>query len=140
MIYSDKLYFDKMKLEDVYKFKNWGKHSISLYDDYNFYEDSKKDIEDWFSWKTHGRRVLYFTIFEEGEPIGYLSFKRINKFFKTAVLGIVLNPDKVSCGYGTEILLRMLSYYFNEMNFSKIYLSVAGYNDRAKRLYKKNGI
>lgn len=128
-----------MKLQDVFKFKDWEKHKSSLYADYNFDESTEKEIKDWFLWKTGSFRSKYFTIFLKDTPIGYLSFKSINERKKRAVLGIVIEPGKIEKGFGKEALFRMLKYYFYECNFEKLYLEVARYNKRAILLYKKMG-
>lgn len=141
MIESKRLTFKKMKLEDVYQFKNWGEHKTALLDDYNFVEQTEKEIKDWYEWKTGQLNSLYFTIFlkENQRAIGYISFKDISKLLRTAELGIVLDPNYINQGYGYETLNRMLVFYFEEMKYNKIYLDVALYNKRAYYLYSKIG-
>ncbi|MDO5040696.1 MAG: GNAT family N-acetyltransferase [Peptoniphilus sp.] len=138
MIKSARLSYDKMKIEDVKEFKNWEKHQSSLYDDYNFYEETDKEIEEWYLWKTSfGAR--YYTIFLEEKPIGYISFKHIKEYNKSAVLGLVLNPAFMGQKYGKEALCTMSDVFFNRWGFKKLYLKVARYNQRALSLYKKLG-
>lgn len=139
MINTKNLRMEKMKIEDVYQFRNWSKHTEKLYDDYNFYEASDNAIKDWYKWKTENSRSKYFTIFLEDRAIGYISFKKINKITKSAVLGVVLDPGTINKGYGTEALFEMLKYFFYEMKFEKMYLDVAEYNYRAITVYKKLG-
>ena len=137
MIYSKRLSYRLMSPEDVNAFKNWGRHKSSLYDDYNFYEESPEEILNWYSWKT--ARGKYFTVFLKGDPIGYISFKNIRRLTGSSVLGLVFNPDLVGKAYGEETLVTMLDNYFNKWRFKKIYLRVAAYNKRALALYKKLG-
>ncbi|SHH35493.1 Protein N-acetyltransferase, RimJ/RimL family [Anaerosphaera aminiphila DSM 21120] len=139
MIYSERLIIKKMTLQDVYKFKNWESHESPLFSDYNFDEDSDREIEEWFLWKTSNPRNIYFTIFLKEVPIGYISFKNVNKRKKSAVLGIVIESGKVEKGFGKEVLYRMLNYYFYEWKFEKLYLDVARFNIRAISLYEKMG-
>lgn len=139
MLKSENLLYKKMNLEDVYQFRNWGKHSSPLLDDYNFDETTEEGIRDWFYWKTTMPLSEYYVIFKDNIAIGYISFKDINKIFKTATLGLVLDPNYVNMGFGTEILIYMLDYFFNIRKFKKIYLKVAQFNTRAISLYKKLG-
>lgn len=139
MIRSEHLSFKRMELEDVFQFKNWGKHETSMFDDYNFIEETDEDIQSWFNWKTETFRAIYFTIFLKDKAIGYISFKNMSSLLKTAELGIVLDPNYINKGYGYEALKTMFEYYFNDLKNKKIYLDVAKYNKRAYHLYLKLG-
>ncbi|MGO1580534.1 MAG: GNAT family N-acetyltransferase [Peptoniphilaceae bacterium] len=138
MIYSDKLSFDIMTLDDVYEFKNWSKHKSNLYQDYNFEETTDQEILEWYNWKNR-KNSKYYTIFLDNKPIGYISFKKLNKIKKSAILGLVIDPGKIEKGYGKEALRIMLDFYFNKFKFVKIFLLVARYNKRAINLYEKFG-
>lgn len=135
MINSKRLRFSPMQLSDVYDFKNWAKHKSNLYYDYNFFEESDEDILAWYKWKNKAF-CKYYSIFLGDRAIGYISFKNINKFLKTAVLGIVFDPAYLSQGYGKETMLTMLDVFFNKWDFKKLYLRVAKFNKRALNLYK----
>ncbi|WP_210059814.1 GNAT family N-acetyltransferase [Peptoniphilus stercorisuis] len=139
MLKSKNFSYRKMKLEDVYDFKKWGRHNTPLLDDYNFYEDTDIELKDWFNWKTQNPNNMYFSIFKEDFAIGYISFKYFNKLIKSATLGIVLDPSEINKGYGSEILLYMMDYYFNSLDQKKISLKVATFNKRAISLYSKVG-
>ena len=56
-----------------------------------------------------------------------------------STLGIVLDPNQINKGYGTEILKVFLDYYFNEMKMLKMELEVSSFNKRAYNVYKKLG-
>lgn len=139
MLKSRNLSYERMKLEDVYQFKNWGRHRTVLLNDYNFYEETDEDIKSWFQWKTHSSFNFYYTIFLGDKAIGYISFKNTSSLLKRTTLGLVLDPNFINCGYGTEALVFMLNYFINEKNISKVVLKVAGFNKRAKALYEKVG-
>lgn len=126
-------------LKDVYTFKNWSKHSSYLLLDYNFNEVEEKSIKDWFIWKTHSPFSKYYVILKDSYPIGYISFKNISYFLKSACLGIALNPTYINKGYGGDAIKTMLKYFFDELKFKKISLKVASYNKRALHLYEKIG-
>ena len=87
------LTFRKMTLEDVFTFRNWGRHDSILFLEYNFLEEREKDIEDWYRWKTNKAFSEYYVVLLEEKIIGYLSLKNISKFLKRGVLGVVLDPS-----------------------------------------------
>lgn len=132
------LYFRKLKLEDVYTFKNWKKHESVLFYDYNFMEETEEDIKNWFKWKTEVPFTEYYAIIYKESPIGYMSLKNINKILKTATIGIAMDPNYIDYGLGSLILEKFLDYLRDE-NFKIIYLNVALYNKRAIKVYKKLG-
>ncbi|MBL7576217.1 Protein N-acetyltransferase, RimJ/RimL family [Peptoniphilus asaccharolyticus DSM 20463] len=139
MIKSEHLVFKEMQLEDVKQFKNWGRHSSKMYDDYNFTEQTDEDIKNWYNWKVGVTRSTYYTIFLKDIAIGYISFKNKKPVLKTAEIGIVFDPNYIDRGFGYETLMKMLSVYFIDLEYNKIYLDVAQYNKRAYHLYKKLG-
>ena len=139
MLKSENLSYEKMKVEDICSFQYWGKHETPLLDDYNFYETTEEGFIDWFNWKTKNPLNKYMTIFKDGVPIGYIGYKGFNNIFKTATLGVVLDPNYVNKGYGQEAIITTMDYYFNTLNYKKINLKVARYNKRAIALYEKLG-
>src|SRR5690606_20264266 len=69
------------------------------------------------------------------EFIGRLFLRHVNPDEGSAVLGIDLHPDRLGQRYGTEALSCFLRYYFEVMDFRRLLLSVAAYNERARRSY-----
>lgn len=132
------LSFRKMELEDVFTFKNWARHDSILFLDYNFIEESEKEVVDWFNWKTKKPMSEYYVALFKDKIIGYMSFKNINKILKTAELGIVLDPNYINKGLGKDILKKFLDYA-KDRGFKKIILFVADYNKRAIRVYESLG-
>lgn len=139
MLTSKNLKYDEMKIRDIYQFKNWGRHTTPLLEDYNFIEETDEEIKSWYYWKNSGFFKKYFTVFKGDIAIGYIGFKKINYILRSSTLGIVLDPSYIDQRYGTEILNTMLDYYFNVKNFRKLSLYVAKFNKRAIRLYEKMG-
>ncbi|NMW85689.1 GNAT family N-acetyltransferase [Peptoniphilus sp. AGMB00490] len=132
------LSFRKMEVEDVFTFRNWGKHNSILFLEYNFIEEGEENIIDWYNWKTKRPFSEYYVILLEEKIIGYLSLKNINIFLKRGELGIVLDPNYINKGIGKKILKIFLDYLKNR-NFKKIILLVADYNKRARKVYKSLG-
>ena len=57
----------------------------------------------------------------------------------TSVLGLVLDPNFQSAGYGKRIMEKFLELYFEDYGFDEMTLTVDMFNERAIRLYKSLG-
>ncbi|RKD32088.1 GNAT family N-acetyltransferase [Thermohalobacter berrensis] len=129
-----------LTVEHVYEMRKWGEHLDPLFEDYNFPKLSRTEAKQWFHIKTGERKKkCYGVLNENGRVIGYLTISNIKRIKRNAVLGIVLDPNYLNNGYGTETLKAFLDYYFNELKMKKMYLNVARFNKRAIRCYEKCG-
>lgn len=135
----DYLFFERLTLEHVKKFRDWGLHKSQLFQDYNFNFRDEKECREFLFVKTASPLNKYFAILYSEQIIGFISAKRINYLTKSSTLGIVLNPDLINMGYGSAALKKFLEYYFKKMKMRKIFLHVAGYNERARHVYEKMG-
>ena len=137
---GDRITIEDLKIEHVYGMLKWGKHESPLFDDYNFPDLNQREIVEWFEAKTGKKsKKCYGILNGEGEVIGYLTIKDIRKIRKSAVLGIVFDPNHLNQGYGTETILVFLKYFFNKLKMKTMYLDVARFNKRAIRCYEKCG-
>jgi RimJ/RimL family protein N-acetyltransferase len=94
----------------------------------------------WFDDVLNRQHQIPFAIEDEhGNMIGRLFLRHVRKDERSAVLGIDLHPAKLSQGYGTEALGTFLGYFFQDMGFERMLLSVAAHNTRARRCYESLG-
>lgn len=129
-----------LRLEDVHEMKNWGKHDDPLFKDYNFPDFNDEEILQWYNYRISRRNSKCFAVLnEEDRMVGYISIRNIRKIMKTARLGIVFDPTIINNGYGTEAIITLLDYYFNEVQMKILFLDVAKFNKRAIRCYEKCG-
>ena len=134
-IIGERIFIRPLRVEDVFNMRKWGVHKNPLLSDYNFPEMSDRQIL-----KTKSFFNKYFAILtKEDRLIGYMGIKEIKFLKKESTLGIVFDPDLLDSGYGTETLKYFLKEYFNQMNMKKMYLEVAEFNKRARRVYEKMG-
>ncbi len=139
-IKGDKIIIDRLKLDDVFLMREWGFHDTPLLEDYNFPKMNDKEIKMWYRIKTKSIFNKYYGIRNEEEKlIGYMGIKDIKHFRRISTLGIVLDPNYINKGYGTEILEVFLNEYFTNMRMRKMLLEVASFNKRAHRVYEKIG-
>lgn len=139
-IRGERIVIRPLSLEDVFNMRKWGVHKNPLLSDYNFPEMSDGQIKKWYELKTRSFFNKYFAILsKEDVLIGYMGVKEIKFLKKESTLGIVFDPDLVDSGYGTETLEYFLREYFDQMNMKRMYLEVAEFNKRARRVYEKMG-
>lgn len=139
-IKGERIRINELKVEDVFLMRKWGFHETPLLEDYNFPEMNDEDIKIWYRIKTQSPFNKYYAIRNEKEKlIGYMGIKKIKTFRRQSTLGIVLDPNQVNKGYGTEVLEVFLNYYFTEMKMKKMILEVSSFNRRAYSVYEKLG-
>ena len=136
--YKD-LVFRKLELNHINFIKEWGVHESPLLADYNLSLMSLASLSVWVKIRDTSFSNLYYSIFKDGKMIGYVGLKNIKFFRKKAYLGISLDPNFTSKGYGSIILEGFLKYAFENLNLKTIYLDVNAFNERALKLYKKMG-
>jgi len=75
-----------------------------------------------------------------GEFLGFVYLGDINKPHSRAEFGIsILNPDRLSKGYGTDATRVILWVSFNILGLHSIYLDTYPHNERAIHVYEKVG-
>ncbi len=139
VLWGKKVRVRSMREEDVEKMIHWPLHEDLLFYDYNFPYMDKEERQDWFETKTKGLKRCFSVFDRQGQMVGYISLRNVNWLFKRAEMGIVFNPDRLSKGYGSEAISILLRWYFKELKYKKMILTVAAYNERAMRSYEKVG-
>ena len=136
----DQYYIKDLEAQDRFLLRKWGEFEDPIFYGYNYADMNDTELNYWFSTKQFPFRASYFSVMDyDGNMIGYLGIKDINRFRKSAKLGIVIDPKHVSKGIGKMVMEDFLDYYFNELNMSRLNLEVNGWNERALRLYKRLG-
>lgn len=140
IIIGEKVRIRGLVREDVNKMQLWGKHEDPLFLNYNFPKLTTQEADDWFKIKTLRLKKKCFAIENlENRLVGYISIRDIKWIKKESELGIVLDPNYINQGYGTEAINLFLGYYFNRLRMSSIKLRTAKYNERAIRCYLNCG-
>jgi RimJ/RimL family protein N-acetyltransferase len=76
----------------------------------------------------------------DGLLIGNIGLSDIDWRNRRAVLGIVIGEKEYwGKGYGTEAIMALLRFVFENMNLQRVDLKVFDYNQRAVRCYEKCG-
>ncbi len=129
-----------LEAKDGYLLREWGTFDDPILYGYNYSDMTEAETRYWYNSKRFPFRTQYYVaINNDGHMIGYMGIKEINRFTQSAKLGIVLDPNFVSKGYGTKLLKDFLDYYFNELKMIRMVLEVNSWNERAIKLYEKMG-
>ena len=65
----------EMEYKDVMKMKDWGNHENTLFEGYNVSSLSKIELKYWYMDKVLGLKKKYFSIYFDGEMVGYIGLK-----------------------------------------------------------------
>ncbi|QIR70640.1 GNAT family N-acetyltransferase [Kocuria sp. KD4] len=75
----------------------------------------------------------------DGDLVGHATLWGATLPARIATYAIVIGPDFVGRGYGTDATKVMLRYAFQELGAHKVELQTWAYNTRARRAYEKAG-
>ena len=102
---------------------------------------SMHDERAWVLQASGGENDKAFAIeTAEGEHIGNTGLHHIHYLDRNAELGILIGAkQRWSQGYGTDAILTLLKFAFEEMGLHRVYLRVDADNPRAIRCYEKCG-
>jgi RimJ/RimL family protein N-acetyltransferase len=84
--------------------------------------------------------TLAIEVLDDGRHIGNIGFVEAKPEDRKGVLGIMIgDKDFWSRGYGTDAVLTVLRFGFDEMNLNRVMLHVHDSNARAIACYRKCG-
>ncbi|WP_336618992.1 GNAT family N-acetyltransferase [Jeotgalibacillus sp. ET6] len=105
--------------------------------EYSFYdmEADQEDLEGFIDPETRGSSV--YSVMNHHELIGFFSFTQTDA--ETYDIGLGLRPNLTGQGLGLTFLRSGISFGKRSFNPKRLTLSVAAFNQRALKLYKKVG-
>jgi RimJ/RimL family protein N-acetyltransferase len=131
-------------LEDWKYFLEWDKDiQFSQFTDDLLFPDSPERLKKWISeltvaepWK-HDFRMMIENI--EGECVGTINSHTCNARAGTFQYGIYIQPEHQSKGYGTQAIQLLLTYFFHELRYQKVNVTIHAFNEGSIRLHRKLG-
>lgn len=105
--------------------------------EYSFYdmEADREDLEGFIDMETRGNSMYAVCI--NYKLIGYFSFNKLDD--NTYDIGLGMRPDLTGKGEGLEFLKSGIEFAKSEFKADKLTLSVATFNQRAIKVYRKIG-
>jgi RimJ/RimL family protein N-acetyltransferase len=93
----------------------------------------------WSSNDGHGAAGFSIEARETGEFVGHITLFGASLPVREATLAIIVGPDHVGHGIGTDAVRTMVRYGFLVMGLNRIELRTFAYNSRARRAYARAG-
>ena len=105
--------------------------------EYSFYdmEADKEDLAEFLNPETRGETM--FAVTYKDELVAFLSVARVDN--TTFDIGLGMKPSLTGRGKGAEFLKAAIDFVKSEFPAEKITLSVAAFNQRAIKVYRKIG-
>ena len=102
---------------------------------------SQSEHEQWFAGLGNRKDCSYFAIetVAGGNHVGNVWLWNIEPRHRRAELRIVMGRDHVGKGAGTEAIILLCNFAFEELNLHKVYAYVLAINPRARRAFEKVG-
>ncbi|WP_277584738.1 GNAT family N-acetyltransferase [Psychrobacillus antarcticus] len=105
--------------------------------EYSFY-DMEADKEDFVMFLDQQKRGdSNFVVTKENDIIGFFSFNKVT--INTIDIGLGMRPNLIGNGNGLEFLKAGIEFAESKYTPQRITLSVATFNQRAIKLYRKIG-
>ncbi len=107
------------------------------------YPISRNQEEKWIENamdETDPRNKAFAIETKDGVYLGGIGLHRIDWEDRNAEVGIVIGKKEYwNKGYGTDAMVAILNFAFNQMNLHRVYLRVFEFNRRAIRSYQRCG-
>ncbi len=130
-----KLTIRRRNQEDINEFITWTYDGI-----YSFYDNnSQKEKIDGLKESVHLERA--FSVVDENENlVGNCEFYDVEEDGKNIlVLGVQMNPAMTGKGNGSAFVKAIIEQGREQLKFTHLELAVADFNERAIRVYEKEG-
>ena len=138
----DEIYLRKMEVSDTDKIVEW-RNKDRVRGNFIYQDDFTVEGHlKWIATQVETGHVVQFIICEKGtdRAVGSVYFRDIDRQKNSAEYGIFIGEDDaVGKSYGTEAAKLALSYAFEELGLSYIFLRVFEDNIGAIKSYKKAG-
>ncbi|MED0970175.1 GNAT family protein [Bacillus paramycoides] len=112
-------------------------HNWHYEGEYSFYnmEADQEDLAEFLNGEMRGNHT--FSVKENDTTIGFFSFCKINN--RTVDMGLGMRPDITGNGLGLKFVNAGLDFSKEKYGCNYIALSVATFNERAIKVYKRAG-
>lgn len=125
-------HFSLMSQSDAEKIADW--HYEGIYSFYDM-ENDPEDLQELLSPEKRGEN--YWSVFSNGVLIGFAALFRDDLSME---IGLGLRPDLTGKGLGSTFLDEIEQFILDYFpTVSKLRLSVASFNIRAQKVYKRAG-
>jgi len=95
---------------------------------------------DWVDGIRREGRMVFTILTKDGRPIGNTGIEQVSWKYRRATIGIMIGEkDCWGKGYGSDAIITVLRYCFEELGMRRVDLITDSENYRAQKAYKKCG-
>ena len=104
---------------------------------YAYHEDK---VKDYYKQKVLQPDRVFFAVCYQGETVGEIQLKRIDRAGKHATLSVHLSDDRYkNRGWGTQAIEMTIAYAFTTLGLDTIYADAVHRNTRSRHVLEKIG-
>lgn len=100
---------------------------------------SKYAQQLWFENQIKDKNNVRYIVEAEGKVIGLATLTNIDWKNRKARQGIKLLSNARGKGYGTDAILTLMKYSFEELQLNRLYATILEYNEASRKLFSKCG-
>ena len=125
---------------DIDRWTEWPRHDDPLFENYNPPVLTARQRDDYYRERLRCPTSRQYSVDDlENRFVGRISLREMDPSRGMAVLGLSFHPRRLGQGLGSDAMLVFLRHYFTQMRMRALYLDVAAFNHRARRLYDRCG-
>jgi diamine N-acetyltransferase len=125
---------------DIDDWLAWPRHRDPLFENYNPPRLTERQRDLYYQQRRNAVDSQQFSVDDvDGTFVGRISIRDIDPRLGASVLGISFHPLRLNDGLGSDALHTFLNYYFGRLEMDALFLDVAAFNLRARRVYEKCG-
>jgi len=132
LLKGNKVIIRSLRRDDIDKRLAWKKYPDPLYFHYNPPNFGQKEREEWYFKRKYDPNMVYLAIDNHQDRlVGFICLYKIDRSAKTAWTGIFLGYEFTDRGYGTDAILTLAKYFFEEMERDHLYIIGPGTTTQA---------
>ncbi|MDF2925796.1 MAG: N-acetyltransferase [Paenibacillaceae bacterium] len=139
---TPRLHLRAVEEKDAEAFRGWGQdEEICRNVDMVRYPQSLEQVKMWLLAAAHPKNDAFRWIAEDQAQnvVGTIDTFACDSRNGTFKYGITVSREHWGQGYGKEMVIAILRYYFFELGYQKVTPHVYSYNERSIRLHEKLG-
>jgi len=91
----------------------------------------------WIASLQNSSKAYYIICLEDDTPVGLVRCDEIDSLNRSIRIGADIHKSFRGKGYGTKVYELLLKYTFDYLNMNRVWLCVAEFNNKARKLYDK---
>lgn len=139
---GQKIFLLPIERHDIITLSEWLKKDLDFYliSPSSLFNLSLDELENWYNSLIYNPQIRVFVIrnIEHKTPIGLVELNNIDWKNKNAEIGIFIAYQNLrNKGFGSDTLLTLINYSFNELNLFKLYAKISEDNYPSIKLFEK---